>query len=126
MNPSEGDIIYTTCSGLPACYHVGVVVADKGRLCVYHNTPTLKNNWGGNVVAQPLEDFLIDRKVIKIVKAGIQPDIVKQHAFDNRFKKWEVFYNCEDFVNEAHAGNKGSPFRELLIAGLSTAAILAI
>lgn len=119
MNINEGDIIYSTCPDMVLCYHVGILVVDNGKPMVYHNTPMEVNQYGGNIVAQSLNDFTKARKITKVIPAGILPDQVRRYSFENRERKWEVFYNCEDFVNVIQHGQKRSPLRGLLIAGIT-------
>lgn len=115
---NEGDIIYATCPDMMLCYHVGILVFDAGKPMVYHNTPIEVNPYGGNIVAQPLEEFTKVRKITQVIPAGILPDQVRQYSSENRLKKWGVFYNCEDYVNEIRSGRKLSPIRGLLFSAI--------
>lgn len=111
-NINDGDIIYTSCTGLPLCYHVGIVFRKNDSLVVYNCTPNVKNQYGGNVVIQEFDSFMIDRKFIKTVPSDNCLDFVHEYSYANRFQKWDALrYNCEDYVNEINQGKKSSPLR---------------
>lgn len=126
MTIQEGDIVYLTCSDILICYHLGIAVVENGRLCLYHNTPSLKNRFGGNIVCQPIEDVLKQRKVLGVKKGGANcPDVVRQYAWDNRQRAWNTFsFNCEDFVTEILKCRRGSMLRTVWVSALITGAYL--
>lgn len=102
-----GTIIITTCSDIPVfCHHVGVVSVD-GQ--VWNNTPAKKNRDGGNVVKQPIGEFMAGRRVIEAVSSEIDLGRLERYAESNSKRKWHPLdYNCEDFVEEAVNGKKFS------------------
>ena len=97
----SGDVIFTTCHNIPLCYHLGIVIFEDGLPIVYNNTPNKKNKFGGNIVAEPLNEFFKNRKFIKIDSIGICPNYVREYSYQNRLEKWNALYfNCEDYVND--------------------------
>jgi len=113
---NEGDIVVVSCISIPLCYHVGILVSENGQPFVYHNTPTAKNEAGGNIVAQSFDDFMKNRKVLKTIATDNNPDLVRQHAFENRFKQWDALaYNCEDYVNEVKYCERKSTLRNIAL-----------
>lgn len=124
MQIQEGDIVYLTCDGIPFCYHLGVAVVENGELCLYHNTPSLTNRYGGNIVCQPIREVLKNRKILSIRKNGANcPNIVREYAYENRARQWNTFtYNCEDFVTEILKCRRGSTLRVIWMSCLIFAA----
>lgn len=118
MRFNEGDIVYTTCTGMPICYHVGIIIYDNGQPMVYNNTPKLKNIVGGNILAQPLDDFFKDRKLINTIPSNVCPDDVRQYSDDMAHHTWDALqYNCEDYVNEIVNGRRYSELRQTWMLG---------
>lgn len=121
MEFNNGDIIYTTCPGIPLCYHVGILAVVDDQILVFNNTPGAKNKWGGNVVAQPLEAFMKKRKLLKVAPGpGQCTSEIVAHAFENRHRTWDALaYNCEDYVNEVLFCKKQSRLRNLWQSALA-------
>lgn len=118
MDLKEGDIIYTTCTGMPICYHVGIIIYDNGKPMVYNNSPKLKNIVGGNILAQHLDDFFKDRRLIQKISTNVDPDTVRQYSNDMAHHTWDpLFYNCEDYVNEVVYNNRKSELRQTWMFG---------
>lgn len=116
---NDGDIIYTSCTGIPFCYHVGIIFRKNGIFTVYNCTPNEKNEFGGNIVEQPFDIFMIDRVFYKTVPTDNCLEYVHQYSYENRFKKWDALrYNCEDYINEITNGEKGSALRDRFKLGL--------
>lgn len=110
LNPS--DIIVATCPEMPICYHVGIVVFENGMPIIYNNTPSAQNMFGGNVVAQPLNQFLKGRKIIRTIPTRCTPGSIEEVALNHRYKKWNhLTYNCEDFISQITNGEQQSPIR---------------
>lgn len=104
----EGTILRRKCP-FPLITHVGILIYNDGKPTVYHNTAIKKNEYGGNIVAMPLEEFLAIGDLISTTPTKVDPIFVRKHAFNLRFKKYSaLFYNCEDFINELVTGSKGS------------------
>ena len=130
MSLKTGDILKVTCSGTALCYHLGVVVIDEeNRVIVYHNTPTLQNAFGGNVVSESYRDFMRGRVLIGITPATRDQDAqdIAAYAFENRARTWNaVAYNCETFASEAATSTATSAFAAAVVVAvaLSAAAVL--
>lgn len=118
MKIHQCDIVYLSCDGIPMCYHIGIAVEENGVMCIYHNTPTITNKYGGNIVCQPVDEMLKTRKITKILSGKLNcPDVVRAYSFKNREKRWNALsFNCEDFVYDIWKCKKVSPFRNTVIA----------
>lgn len=98
---THGDMVQVNCSNLPFCYHLGIVTNENGRLYVYHNTPTLQNSYGGNIIRQPIEDFLKGRAYIGKKNIPVDMQHLKRYIWNNRQRKWHLGqFNCIRFVDE--------------------------
>lgn len=102
-----GTIIITTCKDIPLfCHHIGVV-GKNGE--VWNNTPAKENSIGGNVVRQPIREFMSGRKVIEIHNEVVDVEQIETYAASVMHKRWHpTEFNCEDFVEEAVTGKKYS------------------
>ncbi len=126
MRIEHGDILVTSCEGLIIpCWHRAIVLYEQGGWWVYQNTPSMMNEFGGNIVRVPIEDFLNGRKVFKVINARLDADCVRACSWKNRERKWRsIGFNCEDYVNEIESGKKKSSLRG--IYALGTIAALAL
>lgn len=99
---NEGDILVTNCHDYPLliCKHYGIVAIVNHKLCVFNNTPSRVNKVGGNIVCQPINDFLSDRKVIAVKKTNIKTDEILKYCKPRKNAKWTMAYNCEKFITE--------------------------
>jgi len=95
---NEGTII-TTSVNIPGVQHLGITIILNGTLHVIHNTPTRKNIFGGNIVVEPLNEFLIGRKITNQVHTYITTNFIVQRAFDVSAIKFDAYsFNCEHFI----------------------------
>ena len=84
MNFNTGDIIKTNCH-LPFCYHVAVVVKDGENCYVYNSTPMHQNEFGGNIICQTLEEFLVnDNRVIDVQPSNISKERIINYVEKNK------------------------------------------
>jgi len=60
-----GDVIYCSCVDVPLCYHVGIVYDDGKKKVIYHNSPYIKNKYGGSVCAEGYDEFIKHRQIVK-------------------------------------------------------------
>lgn len=121
----HGDVIVTTCTGLPLCVHPAIVLEECGELWVYNNTPSAKNGYGGNVVRQRPAEFFKGRKLLEVRPMGLDGDHVREMAYALRFEKWNALgFNCEDFVSEVVTCERRSQLREVWV--MSGVAVLAL
>ena len=43
----QGDIIYASCVGHTLCHHIGIVYKKDDKIKIFHNSPYIKNKFGG-------------------------------------------------------------------------------
>jgi hypothetical protein len=105
----EGDILVTNCHDYPllVCKHYGIVAIVDHKLCVFNNTPSKTNRFGGNIVCQPINEFLADRKVIKVVPSNITTEDIEKYCLPRKKLRWTTFYNCVKFMNELTKQKRG-------------------
>ena len=112
MEFNTGEIIKATAINNRLVYHVGITLVNDGQLLIAHNTPSRKNDFGGNVILEPFNDFLTGRKILHRNPTGLtvsqilaRVDEVKNIPFDVRY------FNCEAFIYYVRTGKKtGSNF----------------
>jgi len=108
-----GDVIYTSCVGMPFCYHLGIVVEKDGKKKIYHNSPYIKNKYGGSVCAESYDDFMKEREVVKVFRTNATEDMVIEVAKRVKHEIWDTFFfNCEDFILEVVEGHRRSDLRD--------------
>lgn len=97
---TNGTIIISVVTSFPILKHYGVIYIENNELFILHNSPTLINEFGGNILKEKLNDFLIDRKIIGIEKHNIHFNILKENYETLKLKKFNLLeFNCETFVN---------------------------
>ncbi len=95
-----GDIITASIPSLPFIPHKGILVIINGKGKIYHNTPTLCNVNGGNIVSQPIEDFLKGREILNIEPTGFNSDYINAKTYPLKNKPFDLFsFNCLDYIN---------------------------
>ena len=123
-----GDVVFTSCSNAQICYHIGIVCEDNGKKKVFHNAPTIKNNWGGNVCSESWEDFLKGSYVYKVVRTNTTKERIFAVSRMHRRESWhELFFNCEDYIAEILTGERRSNQRDafqIILLGLATIFLL--
>lgn len=126
----HGDILLANCINVKyPCWHRAIVLWDEDAelsgYYVYHNTPGKKNQFGGSIKRQPIADFLKERKVHKVIRAGLDADYVRAYSWAHRHEPWDrITFNCEDYVNEIAIGCRESELRDRYIwACLGTLAL---
>ena len=97
-----GDLIKVKADLSPLIYHYGIIERNQEGLFIWHNHPSKKNQDGGNVIKEPLEEWIKGRDIISYQNTGIDiADIntmyeaIKEHKYDF------INFNCEHFVNFA-------------------------
>jgi hypothetical protein len=107
-----GDVIYTTCINVPLCYHLGIVYHDGKKQRVFHNSPDIKNKYGGSVCVEEYKDFIKEREVLKIVRTNVHPKRILEVSNKNKKEVWDTFFfNCEDYIQEIVDGQRNSDLR---------------
>ena len=74
MKFKTGDIVKASINGVPFVYHYGVIVILSDGVKVVHNSPSRKNEHGGNILVDSLEKWKLSRKIINIQKTRITED----------------------------------------------------
>jgi len=96
---NTGDLITAKVADLPFIYHSGIVVKFGELVAVYHNSPGTVNNQGGNVVFEPLHEWLNGREIIAIQPTYLTADYIREQSEKLADKKFNVFgFNCEHYV----------------------------
>jgi len=109
----EGDIIYASCVGHTLCHHIGIVYKTNNTLKVFHNSPYIKNKYGGSVCSETYEEFMNGREAMKIVRTKVNNQRILEVAREHKTEVWdELFFNCEDFVLEVAEGHRRSNIRD--------------
>lgn len=116
MDFATGDIITATISGNPYYRHKGIILIEKGKVMVAHNTPARKNNAGGNVLVEPLDDFLAaGRSIVSRNPSGItQEQIIKAVEAIRKARFHFLDFNCRDFIFFVRTGKRRKSKKRLL------------
>lgn len=108
-----GDVIYTSCIDVPFCYHLGIVIDNGKKKRIYHNSPYVKNRYGGSVCSEPWESFIKEREVLKIIRTkATAEDIIKATKRCKRDIWDSLIFNCEDYILEVVEGHRRSDLRD--------------
>ena len=124
---ATGDVIYTTCNGLLFCNHLGIVVIGSGgNVKVFHNSPFIKNKYGGSICSESYESFMGGSEITKIVRTKTTKDNILKISRQHKRNIYNSFvFNCEDYIIKIVDGEMKSDFRDawkigaLSIIGLS-------
>lgn len=115
MNIQGNNILITNCINLPLCFHVGITCLYNGEMCVFHNTPSKTNGYGGNVICEPLYKFLSNRKINSIYQTNILTEKIVKNFSEVKNKKWDALnFNCESYINQLMNGDTGTTQLERL------------
>jgi hypothetical protein len=116
---TTGDVIYTSCVGLPFCYHLGIVVETGNTKKIFHNSPYIKNKYGGSVCAQDYDSFMKERNVVKVYRTNATKERVLQVSNKCRKEVWDTFFfNCEDYILQIVEGHRRSDLRDAWKIGI--------
>ena len=130
----DGDVITSTASpptsGL--FFHRGIILMKKGVPYVYHNTPTKTNPFGGNILLEPLSEYLAaGRKMLSVESTNMtRKELLARNEW-LKTKKFHWFeFNCEHYVSGMVDGEpKSSQIKKwglCIGVGLGIAVYLAI
>lgn len=109
----QGDIIYASCVGHTLCHHIGIVYRTDDKLKVFHNSPYIKNKYGGSICSETYDEFMKGRLAVKIVRTNVSNQRILEIARKHKDEVWdELFFNCEDFVLEVTEGHRRSNIRD--------------
>lgn len=110
---TTGDVIYTSCVGLPFCYHLGIVVESRGKKRIFHNSPYNTNRFGGSVCVETYEQFMKERQVVKVYRTGVSKRRIVSVSKRCSREIWDTFFfNCEDYILEVVEGHRRSDLRD--------------
>jgi len=116
---TTGDVVYTSCVGLPFCYHLGIVVETNGTKRIFHNSPYIKNKYGGSVCAETYEAFMKERQVVKVYRTSATKKEILKVSHKCRTEVWDTFFfNCEDYILEIVEGRRRSDLRDAWKIGI--------
>ena len=110
---TTGDVIYTSCVGVPFCYHLGIVVDTGGSKKIFHNSPYIKNKYGGSVCAETYDAFMKEREVVKVYRTNAKKENILRISKKCKREVWDTFFfNCEDYILEIVEGHRRSDLRD--------------
>jgi hypothetical protein len=119
----NGTVLFTT-TNVPMVVHVGVCIVLNGSVYVLHNTPTKKNNFGGNVIIDPLQEFLQNRYILNRIETFLTADYIVHKCANVYRRKWDAkLFNCEDFINYVTDLNIDPTQSTQALAGVSILAL---
>lgn len=106
-----GDIVKLKSDEYPMISHIGIVVVeDENNAFIYHNTPTMCNEYNGNIVCEPIKNWLNNRIVLSVQKSGLDKDMIIELSNDLATEPYDVFmWNCEHYISYLKNGVKKSP-----------------
>ena len=125
---STGDVIYCSCVGVPMCQHTGIVVDYGDKKRVFHNSPYIKNKYGGSICSETYENFMKERELLKVVKTKATEEMIMKITRKHKGEVWDsLFFNCEDYILEIVEGHRRSDVRDAWrIAALGVTLLLFI
>lgn len=95
-----GDMIKVKAEFLPIIYHYGIIQEKGDGLYICHLQPDKKNIYGGNLIFEPLQKYMIGRDVVSVIKTDVTSnDIEKMFDALKNYKYDFIGFNCEHFVN---------------------------
>lgn len=123
-----GDVVYCACSNAQLCYHVGIVCEINGVKKIFHNSPKIKNKFGGSVCSETFQEYLKDSHVYRVVRTNTSKERILNVSKKYKSEVWnELFFNCEDYVLECVEGHRRSNQRDAFkIIALGITIILLI
>lgn len=120
MKFKNGTILIGQIDSFPLLYHKGITL--DGAVC--HNTPSKKNNMGGNVVCEPLDTYTKERTIVGAVPTDAKDAQIVEATLEASKKPFNVLTNnCEHFVTKVAYGKKKSP-QVVFVAGVAILILL--
>jgi hypothetical protein len=98
-----GDTITTKSRILPLFFHYGIIEKINDKIFIVHLHPDKINANGGNLVKEPLENWLkTGREIVSVESTNLDSKTLEQLYKDLKNEKYDpINYNCEHFVNFA-------------------------
>lgn len=97
---TTGDFVTARVEGYPFLFHRGIIVVEEdGEVFIYHNTPMLKNQVGGNIVREKIEDWVHTRDIMSVESTDMTKEYIQEESARHAHKKFDtVSWNCEAFA----------------------------
>ncbi len=110
-NLQTGDLVKARVKKLPWIFHYGfILVRESGEIHIIHNTPRTKNERGGNLVIDDIEDFKKTRTIEKISKTKVTNGKLKELIETKANKPFNLLtWNCEHPIYLLTDGTPRSP-----------------
>jgi hypothetical protein len=98
-----GDAIVTKSVLLPLYVHYGIIERDGDKINIIHLHPQKINSSGGNLVKEPLSNYLVGgREIVSVENTNLTKEDIDKIYENLKDEKYDyVNYNCEHFVNFA-------------------------
>ena len=97
-----GDLIKLQAEVLPILYHYGIIEKQGNDLYIYHNQTDKINSNGGNLVCEPLDNYIKGKDIISVIKTDLSSSDLRQMYDALKNLKYDfINFNCEHFVNFA-------------------------
>lgn len=106
--------------------HTALLVEENNQKVVYHIMPDMWNQYGGNVIVEPLNNFLKGREIVAVRPLTTSPEQIRNFAMANATRIYDkIYFNCEHF--NALAQNKAafSPQVRNWVGGIAVGSYLA-
>ena len=120
MNYQNGTILTGRIDTMPLLYHKGIIV--NGAVC--HNTPSKKNEAGGNIVCEPVDTYIQNRTIVSVKQTNADDAQILKTIENDKQKPFNVLTNnCEHFVSKAISG-KSKSVQVVFVAGITILILL--
>ena len=98
-----GDTIITKSKLIPLYVHHGIIERNEDEIYIVHLHPNRLNSSGGNLVKEPLKNWLVGgREIVSVQETNLDSATLAQLYKDLKEEKYDhINYNCEHFVNFA-------------------------
>lgn len=108
---SPGTVLKASVNKFPLIKHYGIVLSNEdGKVKVIHNTPNKKNEYGGNIQIDTLEDFLKTRTFEQAIKTNVSREKIVKVVGENISRDFHLIkWNSETFVWKIWKGHQYSP-----------------
>jgi hypothetical protein len=95
-----GDLIKLKVDILPILYHYALVEKQNDTLYIYHLQTDKINSNGGNLICEPLEEYIKGKDIISVSKTELNSSDLKQMYNSLKGLKYDfINFNCEHYVN---------------------------
>lgn len=106
---NTGDVIVLKSNIVPLIQHYGIVLNENGQSFIHHNTPGIKNEFGGSVRIVKLSEWLKDREIIDVISTNVSGYRIQTVTEELKYKPFNaITFNCEHFMNIIVYGKSSS------------------